>query len=189
MKQLTKEQIALLNEPLPQDALKPHPTKSYLTTINAIYVTERLNQVFGVGSWQTHIEHTDSIGKMIVVKTTLEIPDYGIHLECYGGNDNADQGDAYKGAVTDAITKIGSWLGIGAHVWRNEGTPNGKPIQQKSAQKAEKPLRERIITYISKMDDQTRNDYLNYFQITDLANLTDAKAQEIAEFEKKKKKQ
>ena len=64
-----------------------------------------------------------------------------------------------------------------------------KATQKKQTAKTEKPLRERIIAYISKMDDQTRNDYLNYFQITDLAKITDAKAQEIAEFEKKKKKQ
>ena len=107
MKTLTNEQIDLLNKPLPPEAVKPHPTKNYLSSINAIYVTERLNQVFGVGSWQTHINHVDTIGKMVVVQTTLEIPEYGIHLECYGGNDNVDQGDAYKGAVTDAITKIG----------------------------------------------------------------------------------
>ena len=44
----------------------------------------------------------------------------GTYKETYGGNDNADLGDAYKGAVTDALTKIGSWLGIGAHVWKND---------------------------------------------------------------------
>lgn len=133
-KQLTQEQIDLLNTPLPSEALKQHPSKSFLTTINAIYVTERLNQVFGVGSWQIHVDVVDNVGKMIVCKTTLEIPEYSIHYECFGGNDNQDKGDAYKGAVTDAITKIGSWLGIGAHVWRNEGTPNGKTIQQKPAE-------------------------------------------------------
>lgn len=186
MKTLTKEQIDLLNKPLPPEALKQHPTKSFLTTINAIYVTERLNDVFGIGSWQTNVKHVDTIGKMVVVQTTLEIPEYGIHLECYGGNDNVDQGDAYKGAVTDAITKIGSWLGIGAHVWKNEGTPNGKPLPQQPAK--QKPLRERIIDYIKKMPDKERTDYLTYFQITDLDNLNDAKAKEIADFEKKKKK-
>lgn len=184
MKTLTNEQIDLLNTPLPPEALKPHPTKSYLTTINAIYVTERLNQVFGVGSWQTHINHVDTIGKMVVVQTTLEIPEYGIHLECYGGNDNVDQGDAYKGAVTDALTKIGSWLGIGAHVWKNEGTPNGKPLPQQTAK--QKPLRERIIEYLSKMDEKKRNEYLNYFQLSSVDAITDQKAKEIADFEKQK---
>jgi len=44
-----------------------------------------------------------------------------IKLEAYGGNDNPDRGDAYKGAMTDAITKIGSFLGIGADVWKDKG--------------------------------------------------------------------
>jgi len=44
-----------------------------------------------------------------------------IKLEAYGGNDNVDRGDAYKGAMTDALTKIGSFLGIGADVWKDKG--------------------------------------------------------------------
>ena len=130
---LTNDQIAKLREPLPAKALKQHPTKAFLTTINSIYVTERLNEVFGIGSWQTKSEIVENDQKMIVVKTTLNIPEYGISYECYGGNDNPDRGDAYKGAVTDAITKIGSWLGIGAEVWKNEaGKPSttSRPAQQ-----------------------------------------------------------
>ena len=118
MKTLNAEQLELLNQPLPAEAKKQHPTKKFLTTINSVYVTERLNQVFGVGAWQIHSE-VISAEKMVVVKTTLSIPEYGIEYECYGGNDNADIGDAYKGAVTDAITKIGSWMGIGVEVWKN----------------------------------------------------------------------
>ena len=193
-KQLTQEQIDLLNKPLPEEAVKPHPTKNYLSSINAIYVTERLNQVFGVGKWQTHVEEvtTAQSGKnvMVVTKTCFEVEEYGIHLEAYGGNDNADLGDAYKGSMTDAITKIGSYLGIGADVWKDKDKK--KPVQQQStpaAQKPQKPLRERIIDYIKKMPDKERTDYLTYFQITDLNSITDAKAQEIAEFEKQKAKE
>lgn len=194
MKTLSKEQIDLLNQPLPQEAVKPHPTKNYLSSINAIYVTERLNQVFGVGAWQTHVEEVTTMpsGKnvMVVTKTCFEVEEYGIHLEAYGGNDNADLGDAYKGSMTDAITKIGSYLGIGADVWKDKDKK--RPIQQQSAQtpaKPQKTLRERIINYINKMPDKERNDYLTYFQITDLNSITDAKAQEIADFEKQKAKE
>ena len=194
MKTLTQEQIELLNQPLPPEAVKPHPTKNYLSSINAIYVTERLNQVFGVGAWQTHVEEvtTAQSGKnvMVVTKTCFEVEEYGIHLEAYGGNDNADLGDAYKGSMTDALTKIGSYLGIGADVWKDKDKK--KPVQQQStpaAQKPQKPLRERIIDYIKKMPDKERTDYLTYFQITDINSITDAKAQEIAEFEKQKAKE
>lgn len=139
-KKLTTEQVAMLNEPLPAKALKQHPTKAFLTTINSIYVTERLNNVFGVGAWRVKPELQEADGKMVVVKTTLTIPEYGIEYECYGGNDNADRGDAYKGAVTDAITKIGSWLGIGAEVWKNEAGKQTAPLQQPAqAQQQKQP--------------------------------------------------
>lgn len=138
-KKLTAEQVAMLNEPLPAKALKQHPTKAFLTTINSIYVTERLNKVFGVGAWRVKPELQEADGKMVVVKTTLTIPEYGIEYECYGGNDNADRGDAYKGAVTDAITKIGSWLGIGAEVWKNEAGKQTAPRQQPTQTQPQKP--------------------------------------------------
>ena len=191
MKTLTQEQIELLNQPLPPEALKQHPSKSFLTTINSIYVTERLNDVFGVGAWKLTTEPISENQKekgniFVVCKTTIEIPEYGIRYECFGGNDNADYGDAYKGATTDAITKIGSWLGIGAHVWKNQGTPNGKPLPQQPA-KPQKPLRERIIDYLTKMDDKKRKEYLNYFQLGSVDAIDDKKAQEIADFEKKAK--
>lgn len=140
-KQLTAEQLAMLNDPLPAKALKQHPTKAFLTTINSIYVTERLNEVFGVGAWRVKADIQESDGKMVVVKTTLSIPEYGIEYECYGGNDNADRGDAYKGAVTDAITKIGSWLGIGAAVWKNEAGKQAAPRQQSAQAQPQKPKR------------------------------------------------
>ncbi len=124
---MTQEQLqARLNEPLPAEAIKPHPSKSYLSTINSIYVTERLNQVFGVGRWGTTSEVIEQGEKMIVLRVHLwaNSPVDGqdmIKLEAYGGNDNPDRGDAYKGAMTDAITKIGSFLGIGADVWKDKG--------------------------------------------------------------------
>ena len=193
-KQLTQEQIDLLNKPLPPEAVKPHPTKNYLSSITSIYVTERLNDVFGVGAWKLSTEPISENQKekgniFVVCKTTIEIPEYGIHYECFGGNDNADYGDAYKGATTDAITKIGSWLGIGAHVWKNQGTPNGKPIPQQQPTKPQKSLRERVIAYLMKMEPTDREAYLTYFQITDIDKLTDKQANDIAEFEKKKKAQ
>lgn len=120
MKQLTKEQVAVLNRPLPAEAVKPHPTKKFLSTIKIPYVTEVFNEVFGVGQWQIRTESVEAPAdsKMVVVKTTFCVEEYGIHYECYGGNDNPDRGDAYKGAVTDAMTKIASWMGVGADVFK-----------------------------------------------------------------------
>jgi hypothetical protein len=55
---------------------------------------------------------------MVVVKATVTIPEYGIEIEQYGGNDNPDRGDAYKGACTDALSKCASYLGVGMDVYK-----------------------------------------------------------------------
>jgi len=128
MKEITEEMYTDLKKALPEEAVKPHPTKSYLSSIKAIFVTERLNDVFGCGSWQIRAEKiSENSNGMVVIKTTLTIPEYGVYYESYGGNDNGgdtnknfDLGDAYKGATTDGITKIGSYLGIGIKVFKGE---------------------------------------------------------------------
>lgn len=110
-----------LKSPLPEWALKPHPSKSYLTVINPMAVIDRLNEVFGTGGWAVQTEPINFVGKFAVVKVTLKIEKYNIHIEQYGGNDNTDVGDAYKGASTDALTKIASYLGIGASIYKGQG--------------------------------------------------------------------
>lgn len=162
-KQITEQMKQALSTPLPATALKPHPKLAGKSAINAIYVSERLNEVFGIGEWttaveftakNTYIQHTkngDKEKNMVVVKLTLEVPAYGIHYECYGGNDNDDYGDAYKGATTDALTKIGSWMGIGAHVWKNDLTgakttaPQPAPAPQTIEE--EKAKRDKAVIY------------------------------------------
>lgn len=139
VKAITAEQKALLDKPLPREAVGTHPTKTFLSTIKAIYVTERLNDVFGVGAWQVRTEPMAREGKMVVVKVVFTIPEYGIYYECFGGNDNTDLGDAYKGATTDAITKIGSYLGIGADVFKGlfekAPRPQAKPKEASAGKK------------------------------------------------------
>ena len=136
-KTITKEMREDLRKPLPAEAVTKHPTKTYLSSIKAIYVVERLNDVFGLGSWRSKVEKQSVSDKgMVVVKLIFEIPEYGIYHESYGGNDNGgensknfDLGDAYKGAATDALTKICSFLEIGLDVFKGKhdnktGTPS-----------------------------------------------------------------
>ena len=138
MEKVTKEMREALRMPLPVGAVTKHPTKTFLSSIKAIYVTERLNDVFGVGSWQIKVNHVTTTDKsMVVVKVDFSIPEYGIYFECYGGNDNGgknsknfDLGDAYKGATTDALTKIGSYLEIGIDVFKGLGNTAPAPQQQ-----------------------------------------------------------
>lgn len=139
IKPITLEMRNALRKPLPDEAIKPHPTKTFLSSIKAIYVTERLNDVFGVGKWNTKVDHITTTEKsMVVVKLYFSIPEYGVYYECFGGNDNGgensknfDLGDAYKGATTDAITKVGSYLEIGIDVFKGKSTPPKNDEHQK----------------------------------------------------------
>jgi len=142
MEKITTEMRARLREPLPSEAVSQHPTKTYLSSIKSIYVAERINDVFGIGTWTLKGELVERIEKFVVVKTILEIPEYGFYGEAYGGNDNNDPGDAYKGAVTDGFTKIsGQQLEIGIDVFkgiksepsRQATTSKSSPVKEESS--------------------------------------------------------
>ncbi len=149
--------LEALRAPLPPEAIKPHPTKSYLSQINAIYVVERLNDVFGLGGWRIKNEIIEKVEPglrqfqnsaskgggtreeyqqaNIIIKAvfTAQTPEgHEIYIEAFGGNDNDDLGDAYKGACTDALTKIGSYLGIGQDIWKDKKGGEGPKNQPQS---------------------------------------------------------
>lgn len=140
MKELSPDQIVLLNKPLDAAAIGA-PNNKGLSSIKAIYVTERLNEVFGVGSWQTRVElietskwsqSTRSGDRDMytgLVKTTFDIPDYNIHYECIASSNNDDEGDAIKGAITDSISKIASWMNIGIDVYKGKITTHEQKPQ------------------------------------------------------------
>ena len=136
MTKISPELIEKLKAPLPKEAISQHPTKSFLSTIKAIYVVERFNDVFGLGGWSIKNEVVEAGPKIIVIKATFQAPEYGITIpDIFGGNDNADRGDAFKGACTDALTKIGSYLYVGMDVFKglaghtapHKATANGLP--------------------------------------------------------------
>jgi len=130
---ITPEMRIKLRQPLPPEAVSQHPTKAYMSSIKLIYVTERINDVFGIGTWTLKSEPIDSLDKMVVGKAVMEIPEYEFYGEAYGGNDNADKGDAYKGAVTDALTKIaGQQLEIGIDVFKGLHGQAPKPEASKT---------------------------------------------------------
>ena len=114
---LPPEVLEKLKTPLPPEAVSPNPERPGLSVIKVIYVVERLNDVFGLNGWRVVNQVVES-GRMVVVKATVTIPEYGIVIEQYGGNDNPDRGDAYKGACTDALSKCASYLGIGMDVYK-----------------------------------------------------------------------
>ena len=141
-----------LREPLPSEAVSPHPTKAYLSSIKSIYVAERINEVFGTGSWTLKGEVVERVDyqrsnkdkklvdvRFVVVKGVLEIPEHGFYGESYGGNDNEDLGDAYKGALTDAFTKIAAQqLEIGIDVFKGLQTGKNPPPPRKQEETRQK---------------------------------------------------
>lgn len=134
---IPEEKVILLQKKLPNGAIKQHPTKTNLSVINPMAVIERLNEVFGHGSWQFTTEflscekgiqktkNGDREIYMSAVKGRLEIPEFGVVLEQYGGSTNDDKGDALKGGGTDSLTKIASYLGIGAEIYKGNGNIDG----------------------------------------------------------------
>jgi len=146
IKTLTQEQIDALRKPLPPEAVSQHPTKSYLSSIKVIYIVERLNEVFGVAGWFVDDQFVEKDGKMVVVHSTLTVPAYGILKSAFGGNDNSDLGDAYKGACTDALSKMGSYLYIGMDVYKglaHAPTPAKKAAEKPQAKAPEQPKAEK----------------------------------------------
>src|SRR5271170_1563041 len=122
--QLPEDLKLKLKAPLPCEAVSPNPQRPGLSVIKVIYVVERLNDVFGLNGWHIDNEIVET-GRMVVVRATLTIPKYSIAIEQFGGNDNPDRGDAYKGACTDALSKCASYLGIGMDVYKglNDNRP------------------------------------------------------------------
>lgn len=141
--ELDDKQLNLLGKQLPNWAIKPHPTKTNMTAIHPMAVIDRLNEVFGLGKWnfitefiscEPRMQKTKN-GERIVydsaVKGRLEIGD--MVLEQYGGSTNDDKGDALKGGATDSLTKIASYLGIGAEIYKGHGNVDaGAEMQEKS---------------------------------------------------------
>lgn len=145
--QLPPEFLQKLKAPLPPEAVSPNSDKPGLSSIKVIFVVERLNEVFGLNGWKVVNEVVES-GQMVVVKATLTVPKYGITVEQFGGNNNFDRGDAYKGACTDALSKCASYLGVGMDVYkglhgdgRKSGSANVTPVpdEQTRAQRGAVP--------------------------------------------------
>lgn len=137
MSKITDDQLEKLSQPLPDWAVKNHPTKKGMSAIHPMAIVDRLNVVFGLGGWNTHVEKlsayewvqpTKAGSRKVYTatcKVSFEVDELGIWLEQFGGSTNDDEGDALKGAATDGLTKIASYLGIGASIYKGQGNvPN-----------------------------------------------------------------
>ena len=159
---MEQKQIDQLNKKLPEWAIKDHPTKKNMTVIHPMAVIERLNEVFGIGGWQFTTEYISCDKEVQTVavyengKKTDKTKDRTVYmsavkgrfatkdiiLEQYGGSTNDDKGDALKGGATDALTKIASYLNIGAEIYKGQGNVDyGKAEQLEEETPFEKAKR------------------------------------------------
>ncbi len=150
--QLDKLETDKLQTKLPDWAIKKHPTKTNLSVIHPMAVIDRLNEVFGVGQWnfktefiscEKETQKTKNGERQVyvsAVKGILEIKKYEIHLEQYGGSTNDDKGDALKGGGTDALTKIASYLGIGAEIYKGRGNVDKNSEQDEDTDSDDVPF-------------------------------------------------
>lgn len=119
----------------PDEAYSQHPTKTFLTTLKAMYVLERLNDIFGVGRWTIDIEIIERTSDYVLVQGEFRSLDYEIIIpKQFGGHKttgkNTEIADGYKSALTDCQSKIASYLEIGIDVFKGKINPPGKTYQQ-----------------------------------------------------------
>lgn len=130
-KSISKEMRDALRADFPEEAYSAHPSKTFLTTLKAMFVTERLNDVFGIGRWTVHHEVVLTTNDYVLVSGTFESLDYDVHIPTqYGGHQttgkNTEIADGYKSAITDCISKIASYLEVGIRMFKGEINPPNK---------------------------------------------------------------
>lgn len=158
IQELPEAKQAQLLEPLDPQGVTKMEFGSKLHSIKPIYITERLNDVFGVNGWHMAIMPVEEENNYIkpglpqdnpevMFKVYFWVPEFGIRREIVASSSNRDVGDAAKGAVSDCLSKIGSMLGIGHQVYKglhgtgpkldalNPSHPDWAKVKQQAANK------------------------------------------------------
>lgn len=134
---ISQEMRIELRKDFPKEAYKKHPTKTFLTTLKAMYVTERLNDVFGIGRWTIEIEIVERTTGYVLVQGEFKSMDFQVIVpKQFGGHvtvgKNTEVADGFKSAVTDCQSKIASYLEIGIEMFKGlvvvGANPNRAPV-------------------------------------------------------------
>ena len=191
-KQIDPQMRDQLREGFPSEAYSAIENKPYLTTLKAIYVTERLNNVFGIGRWTIEFEIIERTADYITVQGEFKSLDFDIILpKQFGGHKTTGKGteiaDGYKSAVTDCQSKIPSYLEIGIEMFKGKisvpktiplyGKPEyKKPQQKKAPARKQQPILKVVLVEESKYFDQavealaggkaTMEELRNFLEIT-----------------------
>jgi len=89
-----------------------------LVAIKPQYVIDELNKI---GTWSYKIKQSQLVDgiPVVLIRFKMTIGDVTVKRDQYGGSKNSDMGDAFKGAVTDALSKIAAQFGVCHDIWTN----------------------------------------------------------------------
>ena len=135
-----------LKKPFPKDAYDEDKSRGFsLTTIDAYHVIDRLNEVFGLcgTGWKLQVNEWIKTEDEIILIGELS---YNVNgdiktVPCVGGKRIIKNNltDAYKSAMTNAICKGASFIGVGLNVYKGQFDFNTSQTEQP---KPKKPLQE-----------------------------------------------
>lgn len=131
---LNSSVTSVLTRPLPQDQIKNRPGKGGMVFnyISADLVIKLLNEAFDY-DWNTTIfsqniyENTVVVGLELTVRYT---DNNYIHKQQFGSCDmgrGMGPGEAFKGAVSDALKKAATLLGLGLELYQDDVPSNPGP--------------------------------------------------------------
>ncbi len=130
---ISDKQLVELKSEFPKEALSIDNSRGFsLVSIKAMYVIERLNDVFGIFGWGYEFTEPNLHENEYVTKVTLIIYDEEhkpYHtIAQYGGKKiiKTNHTDAYKSSITDGLTKCASILGIGHTIFKGQSKLNGE---------------------------------------------------------------
>lgn len=121
---LTAEESRALREPFRDDQVRGGAKgRTDLLYISHIHLSDRLNDVIGVGQWAIirRSEKIDPVGKVYVdaallVRGALVAEAIG-SARYIANNPQMDYSDAIESALSDSLTRCCKRLGIGSQVW------------------------------------------------------------------------
>ena len=151
-----------LRKEFPTEAYSKHPTKTFLTTLKAMYVTERLNDVFGVGRWTIDHEVIERTTDYVLIQGEFKSLDYEVSVpKQYGGHKttgtNTEIADGFKSAITDCISKIASYLEIGIDMFKGKIIIDGQ-AQKSQSQSSPSPTKW-LNQFIDKKETEIDRDW------------------------------
>jgi len=141
-KTITEEMRKELRADFPEEAYSAIPHKPGFTTLKAIYVTERLNNIFGIGRWTIEPEIIERSTDYVLIQGEFISLDFEVKIpKQFGGHRTTGKGveiaDGFKSALTDCQSKIASYLEIGIEMFKGKIQVPGNITQKPAYTKPE----------------------------------------------------